>query len=203
MLGPTGVGFLYGKRELLEAMPPWKGGGEMIRHVKTSGTTFNNLPYKFEAGTPPIAEVVGLGAACDYINKLGLNEIEEYEHRLTLILWERLSQIADLELFGPPPGPLSSSQSPLLSRRAVPLVAFVHRYLHPTDLSIFVDRKGCALRAGHHCAQPLHDEVLKRRSTIRASLYAYNTEEEIDRFAEHLQSSIATLNRIRGGRKAE
>lgn len=165
MLGPTGIGVLYGKRELLEAMPPWLGGGDMIARVTLDGSTWNELPYKFEAGTPSIAEAIGLGYAVDYLTALGMDNVHAHELEITTYALERLATIPDLKIHGP------------VQRGAV--VAFSLEPIHPHDMAQMLDFEGVAVRAGHHCAQPLH-ECLAVKATTRASFYIYNTLEEVD-----------------------
>lgn len=176
MCGPTGLGVLYGKRELLEAMPPFMGGGDMIREVKLSGSKWNTLPYKFEAGTPPIAEVIGLGAAVDYLSQVGMAWLHEHERLLTKYAYDRLSTIEGLRILGPGPDQRGG------------LIAFTLNDLHPHDLSALLDREGIAIRAGHHCAQPVHDRY-GIVASARASFYLYNTLEEVDQLATSLEKS--------------
>jgi cysteine desulfurase / selenocysteine lyase len=177
MCGPTGIGILYGKQELLEAMPPFMGGGDMIREVHMSGSRWNSLPYKFEAGTPAIAEGIGLGAAVDYLNEVGLDWIWQHEQALTRHAYARLSEVEGLQILGPPPEQRGG------------LVAFTLGNVHPHDLSAILDGDGIAIRAGHHCAQPIH-ERLGIVASARASFYLYNTVDEIDRLAEGLAKAI-------------
>jgi cysteine desulfurase/selenocysteine lyase len=176
MCGPTGVGVLYGKRDLLEAMPPWMGGGDMIREVKLSGSKWNTLPYKFEAGTPAIAEVIGLGAAVDYLRQVGLPWIHAQEQALTAYAYARMQEIEGLRIVGPGPEARAG------------LVAFTLSEIHPHDLAAILDQEGIAVRAGHHCAQPVHDR-LGLVSTARASFYFYNTPDEVDRLAAALEKA--------------
>lgn len=176
MCGPTGLGVLYGKRELLEAMPPFMGGGDMIREVKLSASKWNSLPYKFEAGTPPIAEVIGLGAAVDYLSSVGMEWIHAHERWLTRYAYDCLSAIEGLRILGPGPAQRGG------------LIAFTLNDLHPHDLSALLDREGIAIRAGHHCAQPVHDR-LGIVASARASFYLYNTTEEVDQLAVALEKS--------------
>ncbi|MCE7989516.1 MAG: cysteine desulfurase [Caldilinea sp. CFX5] len=176
MCGPTGLGVLYGKRDLLEAMPPFMGGGDMIREVKLSGSKWNTLPYKFEAGTPPIAEVIGLGAAVDYLSSVGMEWIHAHERWLTQYAYERMSAIEGLRILGPGPAQRGG------------LIAFTLNDLHPHDLSALLDRDGIAIRAGHHCAQPVHDRF-GIVASARASFYLYNTAEEVDQLAESLEKA--------------
>jgi cysteine desulfurase/selenocysteine lyase len=174
MCGPTGLGVLYGKRDLLEAMPPFMGGGDMIREVKLSGSKWNSLPYKFEAGTPPIAEVIGLGAAVDYLSNVGMEWIHAHERWLTKYAYDRLSAIEGLRILGPSPEERGG------------LIAFTLNDLHPHDLSALLDRDGIAIRAGHHCAQPVHDRF-GIVASARASFYLYNTTEEVDQLVVALE----------------
>ncbi|MBX3012491.1 MAG: cysteine desulfurase [Caldilineaceae bacterium] len=176
MCGPTGLGVLYGKRELLEAMPPFLGGGDMIREVKLSGSKWNALPYKFEAGTPPIAEVIGLGAAVAYLSQVGMEWVHAHEQLLTAYAYERLRAVEGLRILGPGPAERGG------------LIAFTLNDVHPHDLSALLDRAGIAIRAGHHCAQPVHDryEVV---ASARASFYLYNTTDEIDQLVIALESA--------------
>ena len=176
MCGPTGLGVLYGKRELLEAMPPFMGGGDMIREVKLSGSKWNTLPYKFEAGTPPIAQVIGLGAAVDYLSQIGMTWLHEHERLLTTYAYERLSEIEGLHILGPGADQRGG------------LIAFTLNDVHPHDLSALLDREGIAIRAGHHCAQPVHDRYAIVASA-RASFYLYNTTDEIDQLVTALEKS--------------
>ncbi|NEP19990.1 MAG: SufS family cysteine desulfurase, partial [Leptolyngbya sp. SIO4C1] len=189
MCGPTGAGFLYGRLDMLEAMPPFMGGGEMIQEVSLDSFTYADLPHKFEAGTPAIAEVIALGAAVDYLTQIGLARIERYEHELTQYLYEQLAQIPQVKLYGPAP------QADGSGRAAI--AAFTVEGVHPQDLSTFLDQAGVAIRSGHHCTQPLH-HLLGIDSTARASLYFYNTREEIDSFIAALQETIEFFGNIFG-----
>lgn len=168
MCGPTGIGILYGKRTLLEAMPPYMGGGDMIRRVELESSTWNDLPWKFEAGTPAIAAAIGLGAAVDYLSSLGMERIHRYEHFITHYALEALSEIPGLRLLGPD-----------ASRRAG-LAAFTLNGAHPHDIAEILDKEGIAVRAGHHCAMPLHKK-LGVNASARASFYLYTTTAEIDK----------------------
>ena len=170
--GPTGIGVLYGRRELLEAMPPYQGGGEMITKVEYRDVTFNVVPHKFEAGTPNVAGAVGLHAALDYLDAIGREAIFGHDQRLAKRACEQLAEIDGIRLFGPSEG-----------RSAV--VSFVLPDAHALDLATMADQKGVALRAGHHCNQPLLAK-LGVPATARASFYFYNTEAEVDRFIEVL-----------------
>ncbi len=180
MLGPTGIGILWGRQELLEAMPPFLGGGSMIDQVTTEGFTDGELPAKFEAGTPPIVEAIGLGAAIKYLNHFDMDEIKEHEQTLAAATVKSLSEIDGLTVLGPP-----------ASERAG-LISFVIEGVSPQDISILLDQQGVAIRAGHHCAMPLHQH-LKIRSSCRASFYLYNTLAEVDLFAEALKKVVKKL----------
>ena len=170
MLGPTGIGVLWGRRELLEEMPPFLTGGEMIREVWIDRATWNDLPYKFEAGTPPIAQAVGLGAAVEYLVGLGMEEVRRHEEELTGLLLEGLKAREYVEIYGP--------HEP---QKRGGVVAFNLRGIHPHDVATLLDQEGIAIRAGHHCAQPLH-RLLGVPASCRASVYVYNTPEEIELF---------------------
>jgi cysteine desulfurase / selenocysteine lyase len=163
MCGPTGVGFLWGKEDILNSMPPYMGGGEMIDQVTLEGSTFAPAPARFEAGTPPIAQVVGLAGAIRYLFSIGMDEVEAYEHEIASYLYKRLSGVKGVHVLGPPDG---------VERAA--LCAFFVDGVHPSDLSTFLDIEGIAVRAGHHCCQPLH-HALGISHSARASLYFYNT----------------------------
>lgn len=167
MCGPTGIGVLYGKLELLEAMPPFLGGGDMIREVHLRSFRPNSLPYKFEAGTPAIAEAVGLGAAVDYLSALDMDAIAAHEHVITEYALERLEEIPGVQVFGPG------------AQHKGGVAAFTLEGVHPHDVAQILDQEGIAVRAGHHCAQPLH-EKFGLPATSRASFYLYNTKEEVD-----------------------
>ena len=167
MCGPTGIGALYGKTELLESMPPFLGGGDMIKEVKLRSFRPNTLPHKFEAGTPAIAEAVGFGAAVDYLTKIGMDNIAAHEHEITEYALERLEEIPGVKLFGPS------------ADKKGGVAAFTFDGVHPHDVAQILDRDGIAIRAGHHCAQPLH-EKFGIPATSRASFYLYNTKEEVD-----------------------
>ena len=167
MCGPTGIGILYGRMELLESMPPFLGGGDMIKEVKLRSYRPNALPYKFEAGTPAIAEAVGFGAAVDYLTSLGMENIAAHEHEIAEYALERLEEIPGVKVYGP--GAQSKGG----------IAAFTLDGVHPHDVAQILDQDGIAVRAGHHCAQPLH-EKFDLPATTRASFYLYNTKEEID-----------------------
>ncbi|WP_255171439.1 SufS family cysteine desulfurase [Natrononativus amylolyticus] len=168
MAGPTGIGGLYGKRELLEEMDPFLFGGEMIRHVTFADSSWNGLPWKFEAGTPPIAEGIALAAAADYLEEIGMDAIRDHENELAQYALERLDARDHVETYGPPAG-----------EERTGVVAFNVDGVHGHDLSSLLDRRGIAVRAGDHCTQPLHD-ILSIPGSVRASFYVYNTTEEID-----------------------
>jgi cysteine desulfurase/selenocysteine lyase len=172
LFGPTGIGVLYGKTKLLEAMPPYQGGGDMIRTVTFEKTTYNDLPYKFEAGTPDIAGGIGLGAAVDYVTHIGIDQIGDYEHELLVHGTEALSQIPGLEIVG-------------RARQKAAVLSFVIEGIHPHDIGTVLDRQGIAVRTGHHCAQPVMDRY-HIPATTRASLAFYNTKAEIDALAAGL-----------------
>ena len=174
MCGPTGIGVMYGKKEYLEKMEPIEFGGEMIDFVGLQESTWKELPWKFEGGTPIIAGAIGLGAAIDFLNEIGLEAIEEHEHKLAAYALDKLSAIEGLQIYGP--------KNPL-SRAGV--VTFNLDDVHPHDVATVLDADGIAIRAGHHCAQPLM-KWLNASSTARASFYLYNTEQDIDRLAEGL-----------------
>ena len=166
MFGPTGIGILYGKRALLDEMPPYQGGGDMIKSVSFEKTVYNDLPYKFEAGTPNIADSIGLGAAVRYLDEVGLERIEAYEKSLLDYATERISAIEGVRLIG-------------TARDKASVLSFVMDGVHPHDIGTILDREGVAVRAGHHCAQPVMDRF-GVAATARASLAFYNTREEID-----------------------
>ncbi len=172
MFGPTGVGVLYGKEALLEEMPPWQGGGDMIRQVTFEKTTYTELPAKFEAGTPPIAQVIGLGAAVDFIQNIGLTAIMDHERELTAYTMKKLSNIEGLKLIG-----TAKNRSSLFS--------FILKDIHPHDIGTFLDEDGIAVRTGHHCAQPVMDFFVIP-ATTRASFSLYNTHEDTDRLIQSL-----------------
>jgi len=180
MFGPTGVGLLYGKAEHLEAMPPWQGGGDMIEQVDFAGTTFNEIPHKFEAGTPHIAGVIGMGAAADYMEDIGWEVIASREQDLLAYGTERLAAIDGLRIVGTAP-------------QKAAVISFLLGNAHPYDVGTVLDRLGIAVRTGHHCTQPL----MKRYGipgTVRASFAFYNTREEIDRLAAGLERAASMLS---------
>jgi cysteine desulfurase/selenocysteine lyase len=177
MCGPTGIGVLFGKRELLEAMPPFMGGGDMILRVTLEATTWNELPWKFEAGTPSIAEVIGLGAAVDYLNGIGMEKILAHEQFITDYALEALSEVEGLNVLGPSPAQKGG------------VAAFTLKGLHPHDIAELLDEDGIAIRAGHHCAMPLHHK-LGISASARASFYVHTTPGEIDKL-------VRSLNRVK------
>jgi len=176
MCGPSGVGGLWGRAELLEAMEPFLLGGHMIRKVTFEGTTWGELPHKFEAGTSPIAEAVGLGAAIDYLQEIGLDAIERHEHELAAYALERMAEVPGIKLYGPP------------AERRAGIVSFNLEGIHPHDVAQILDLEGIAIRAGHHCCQPLMAK-LGVAATNRASFYLYTVPEEIDRLVEGLHKA--------------
>ncbi len=179
LFGPTGVGILYGKRELLESMPPYQGGGEMIKEVSFSGTTYNELPYKFEAGTPNIADVIAFGSAIDYVKSHGTEVLMKQEQALLAYATEKLNAIPGLRIIGTAP-------------EKIAVISFVVEGIHPQDLGVLLDKFGVAIRTGHHCAQPLMQRY-GLVGTCRVSFAFYNSLEEIDRFIVALQRSIQML----------
>jgi cysteine desulfurase / selenocysteine lyase len=176
MYGPTGTGILYGKKELLEKMPPYMGGGEMIKDVTFAKTTYNDLPYKFEAGTPNIADVVALNEAIQFINELGKETIAAHENDLLAYAAEKLSQLPKVKLIG-------------TSKNKVSVQSFIIEGIHPFDIGQMLDTRGIAVRTGHHCTQPLMDSF-GIEGTVRASFAIYNTREEIDQLIEGLKRII-------------
>jgi cysteine desulfurase / selenocysteine lyase len=173
MCGPTAIGVLWARQELLEAMPPFLGGGDMIRRVKLYDFKFNELPYKFEAGTPAIAEAIGLGAAIDYLTDIGMETVQAHEQQLIAYALERLEEVPEVKVYGP------------AAARRGGVAAFSFGDVHPHDIAQLLDREGIAVRAGHHCAMPLHDRY-DLPATTRASFYLYNVPEEVDRLVEGL-----------------
>ncbi len=172
--GPTGVGVLYGKEALLEKMPPYQGGGDMISSVSFEKTTYNRLPYRFEAGTPNIAGVVGLGAAIDYLTEIGMESISAYEEELLEYGTEALRDVPGLTIVGQ-------------ARHKASVLSFVLDGVHPHDVGTILDQEGIAVRTGHHCAQPVMDRF-GIPATVRASLALYNTREELDRLVRALHT---------------
>ena len=180
MLGPTGVGVLYGKPELLEAMPPFLGGGEMIRTVSLNDSTWNGIPWKFEAGTPNIAQAIGLGAAIDYINKIRLEKIHEYEQELLNYALEKMQEIPGINIYG-------------AAQKRGAVISFNVENIHPHDLAQFLDNDGIAIRAGHHCTQPIMKK-LGVPATGRASFYVYNSKEDVVRLCESIEKTIKFMS---------
>lgn len=181
MCGPSGLGVLYGRKELLEAMPPFLGGGDMIKRVHLRSFTPNELPYKFEAGTPAIAEAIGLGAAVDYLQSVGMEAIAAHEKDIIVHALERLEEVPGVKVLGPTADYKGG------------VAAFTMAGIHPHDISQILDAQGIAIRAGHHCAMPLH-EKFGIPASARASFYLYNTHEEVDKLAE----ALYTVRRVFG-----
>ncbi len=179
LFGPTGVGVLYGRRDLLESMPPWQGGGDMIEEVDFGGTTYNHLPHKFEAGTPHIAGVVGLAAAMEYVQSVGFDAIQRAEADLLAYAVERLGTVEGIRFVG-------------TAERKAPVVSFLVGNTHPYDVGSIIDRLGVAVRTGHHCTQPLMKR-LGIPGTVRASMAFYNTRDEIDRLVTGVARASAML----------
>jgi cysteine desulfurase/selenocysteine lyase len=179
MYGPTGVGVLYGKEDLLNAMPPYQGGGDMIKEVTFEKTTYNELPFKFEAGTPNIEAGICLNEAIDYINSIGLENIEAYEHDLLQYATEKLAEIPGMRFIG-------------TAEKKCSVISFVIDGTHPYDVGVILDKLGIAVRTGHHCAQPVMDRF-GIPGTIRASLAVYNTKEEIDILVAGIQRAVNML----------
>jgi len=177
MCGPTASGALYGRRAILDAMPPFMGGGEMIKEVWFDHAKYNDLPYKFEAGTPNIAESIGLGVAVDYLSRIGMDKIRQHEKEITQYTLDRLKEFPEVTVYGPKN----------VEQRGG-LVAFTLGDVHAHDIATFADQDGIALRAGHHCAMPLHKK-LGLAATARASFYLYNTRDEVDVFIEMLHKA--------------
>jgi cysteine desulfurase/selenocysteine lyase len=180
MYGPTGTGILYGKKELLEKMPPYMGGGEMIKDVTFAKTTYNDLPFKFEAGTPNIADVVALKEAVGFINHLGKENIAAHEHELLSYATQKLASLSSVRLIG-------------TASKKVSVQSFVIDGIHPFDIGQMLDARGIAVRTGHHCTQPLM-ESFGLDGTVRASFAVYNTKEEIDILIDGLKRIIKFLN---------
>ncbi|MCP8313079.1 MAG: cysteine desulfurase [archaeon] len=177
MLGPTGIGVLYGKRELLEEMNPFLGGGDMIREVHLREASWDDLPWKFEAGTSNVAGAIGLGAAVDYLNKIGMKNIREHEKELTRYALDKMTKIKGIRIYGPKDAKVRGG-----------VISFNLGDIHPHDLASILDGEGIAVRAGHHCAQPLM-ERLGVNGTTRASFYVYNTEREVDSLVNALEKA--------------
>lgn len=177
MCGPSGIGVLFGKKELLQTMPPFLGGGDMIKRVELSKFTTNEIPYKFEAGTPAITETIGLGEAVDYLNSIGMDNIAEHEQEIVAYALERVVEVPGVKIYGPE------------AQEKGAVVSFSMNAAHPHDISEILNSEGIAIRAGHHCAMPLH-EKFNLPASARASFYLYNTIEEVDRLAESLYSVL-------------
>jgi len=177
MCGPTGIGVLYGRKEFLESMPPFLGGGDMIKRVELRSFVPNEIPYKFEAGTPAIAEAIGLGTAVKYLDSIGMERILSHEHETVSYALERLEEVPGVSVFGPE------------ADRKGAVLAFSMKGIHPHDISQILNEEGIAIRAGHHCAMPLH-EKFNLPATARASFYLYNTLEEVDRLVTSLYSVL-------------
>jgi cysteine desulfurase/selenocysteine lyase len=177
MCGPTASGVLYGKRSLLEKMPPFMGGGEMIKEVWHDHAKYNDIPYKFEAGTPNIAEMIGLGAAVAYLEKVGMDKIRAHEKQLTQYALEKLRDLVEVVTYGPPD-----------AEQRTGLISFTFSDIHPHDLATIFDQEGIAIRAGHHCAMPLHKK-LGLTATARASFHLYNTREDVDALIRALKKA--------------
>lgn len=180
MYAPTGIGILYGKKKWLEEMPPYQGGGEMIQTVTFARTTYNELPFKFEAGTPNIADIMGLKAAIDYVREIGMENIAAYEQELLHYATERLEQIEGLVIIGK-------------AARKASLISFNLKGIHPSDVGILLDQQGVAVRTGHHCTQPIMDK-LGIPGTVRASFSFYNTKEEIDKMIVAIKKAKLMLS---------
>lgn len=178
MCGPTGIGILYGKQEILDKMPPFLGGGDMIKKVYLRDFVPNSLPHKFEAGTPAIAEAIGLGAAVDFLQEVGMDWIHTHEQEITAYALERLSEVPGLKVFGPE------------VRYKGGVISFTMQGVHPHDVAQILDREGVAVRAGHHCAMPLHDKF-HIPATTRASFYLYSSKEEVDKLVAGLEKVLS------------
>ncbi|OLE23699.1 MAG: cysteine desulfurase [Catenulispora sp. 13_1_20CM_3_70_7] len=177
MCGPTGIGVLWARRSLLNAMPPFLGGGDMIKRVKLTEASWNDLPWKFEAGTPSVAEGIGLGAAVDYLGQFGMDNVRRHERTLVDYAMEKLQEVPGIAVYGP--------RDPELHGGAI---SFTLPNIHPHDLATLIDREGIAVRAGHHCTQPLMDR-LGVAATTRASFYIYNRTEEVDQLVSGIQKA--------------
>ncbi|GAV57322.1 Aminotran_5 domain-containing protein [Cephalotus follicularis] len=188
MCGPTGIGFLYGKSEILSSMPPFLGGGEMISEVYVDHSTYAEPPSRFEAGTPAIGEAIGLGAAIDYLSRIGMQKIHDYEVELANYLYESLCSVPNIRIYGPRPSE---------NVHRVALCSFNVEKIHPTDIATFLDQQhGVAIRSGHHCAQPLH-RYLGVSASARASLHFYNTKEDVDDFIQALNDAVSFFNSLK------
>ena len=184
MLAPTGIGVLYGKKELLESMPPYQKGGDMILEVTYDKSTWNEIPFKFEAGTPNIAGAIGLSAATKYLMEIGMQNIREHEIEITKYAYSNLMNIDGIEILGPEDIDIRAG-----------LISFNIPNIHPHDLGTFLDSKGIAIRTGHHCAMPLIKK-LGSHSSARASFYIYNTNKEVDKFTTEINNSIKYFNNV-------
>jgi cysteine desulfurase/selenocysteine lyase len=181
MLGPTGIGVLWARREILQSMPPFLGGGDMIKHVQLRESEWNDIPHKFEAGTPNMAQAIGLGAAVEYLDSLGMEHVHAHERAIAAYALERLEGVPNLRIYGPPAE----------ERGGVVTFNLIHDgelLIHPHDLASILDREGIAIRAGHHCAQPLMEHY-GVPATARASFYVYNTEAEVDALVNALHKA--------------
>jgi cysteine desulfurase/selenocysteine lyase len=178
--GPTGVGVLYGKKKILEEMPVFMGGGEMIKEVTFEKTTYNNLPYKYEAGTPNIADTIALKVALDFVTELGKDIIRNHENDLLKYATEQMESIEGLRIIG-------------TAKNKVSLISFVIKDIHPQDIGVLLDNQGIAVRTGHHCTEPLMNRF-GISGTVRASFAMYNTKEEVDRLVEGIKKSIKMLS---------
>jgi cysteine desulfurase/selenocysteine lyase len=185
MVGPTGIGVLWARKEILQATPPFLGGGDMIKSVHLRESEWNDIPHKFEAGTPNVAHAIGLGAAVDYLTALGMPNVQAHEQAIAAYALDRLSTVPYLQIYGPPAAERGGLVTFNLMRDGEMLI-------HPHDLASILDRDGIAIRAGHHCAQPLM-EYYGVPATARASFYLYNREEEVDRLAEALVKALAVF----------
>jgi cysteine desulfurase/selenocysteine lyase len=186
LYGPTGIGVLYGRRALLEAMPPYQGGGDMIRSVTFEKTTYNDLPYKFEAGTPDISAQIGMGAAAEYLMKIGMDAVRDHEHELARYAMETLPrEVPGIEIYGP------------AADQRGGIVAFNLPGIHPHDVAQILDRAGICVRAGHHCTMPLH-EHFDLAASARASFDIYSVPEEIDALAVGLREVVRVFDREPG-----
>jgi cysteine desulfurase/selenocysteine lyase len=173
MLGPTGIGVLYGKKEIMQSMPPFMGGGDMIKRVTLDGFSTNDVPYKFEAGTPAIAEAIGFDAAISYLEALGMENVYAHEQEMIRYALERMEEVPGLQVYGP------------AAEAKGGVASFTFQGVHPHDVAQILDQGGIAVRAGHHCAMPIH-EKLNIPATTRASFYIYNTTDEVDALIEGL-----------------
>ena len=179
MLGPTGIGVLYGKKDFLEELPPFLFGGDMIREVHATHSKWNELPWKFEAGTPPVAEAVGLHAAMDYLDALDLDKVMAHEQELTRHALDALGALEGVRVLGP-----------LNAMQRTGLVSFTVPSVHPHDIAQVLDSLGIAVRAGHHCAMPLAEHLGLENGSTRASFYVYNSLEEVDAFVEGVKKAL-------------